>query len=69
MAIGNWELVHEYFLKHSSMEQPERNKIKKQTKKVEEIRKYRMKETGTEKKSPYGLSHPNQNIIIIIKVL
>ena len=34
MTIGNVELMHECFPKHREWEQQERNKTKKQTKKV-----------------------------------
>ena len=49
-------------------EQQEQNKTKRQTKMVEERREYGKKQSWHDQKKSDGLSHPNQNIIIINKI-
>ena len=57
MAIGNWELLHKCFPKHSRMGTA-RMKY--------ERREYGKKSTeGTKERSPDSLSLPNQNTILI----
>ena len=69
MPKGNGELMHECFPKQ--WEQQEWNKIKKQMKKDGKKRGVSMERSkaGTKKTSPDGLSHPNQNTIIIKLIL
>ena len=67
MAIGNGELMHEFFPKHSRMGT---TRMKKDNETVEECKKrgvsmLRSKAGTKEKRSPDGLNYPNQNIIII----
>ena len=50
-------------------EQQERNKIMKQTRKVRREAGVQKEASRHEKKSPDGLSHPNQNIIKINTLL
>ena len=68
MAIGHGELVHECFPKHSRMGTA-RTKLDKETDEDGEKRGVSMESSiaGTNKRSPDGLSHPNQNTIIINK--
>ena len=64
MAMGNMELMHECFPKHSRREQQESNKtIIRLTKTVRERREYGKKKSRHE--SPDSLSLPNQIIILI----
>ena len=69
MAIGNGELVHECFPKHSSMGTA-RMKKNNETDEDGQKRGVRMEKStaGTNKRSPDGLSHPNQNTITIKKI-
>ena len=66
MAIGNMKLMHRYFPKHSIIA---RARMKKSKETVEEGKKrgVRMERSkaGMKKRSPDGLSLPNQNMIII----
>ena len=48
-------------------EQQERNKIKKQAKEVRREESMEKSKAGAKKRSPDGLSHHNQNTIIINK--
>ena len=69
MAIGHGELMHECFPEHSRMGTA-RTKSDKETDddgKKKGVSMERSK-AGTNKISPYGLSHPNQNTIIINKI-
>ena len=67
MAIGNVELMHKCFPKHSRMMRTARMKYDKETDEEGKKRgEFGKKQSGHEKKrSPDGLSHPNQNTIII----
>ena len=56
MAIGNWELMHECFPKHSSMGTA-RMKYDKQTKKVRREDEYGKKQSGHEKKEVQTAYH------------
>ena len=68
MAIGHGELLQECFPKHSRMG-TERNKTKRQTKTVRrEALVWKEAKRARKKTSPDGLSHPNQNTIIINKI-
>ena len=60
MAMGNWELKHEYFAKHLRMGTV-RMKYDKETN--EEVRReYGKRQSGHERKRrPDGISLPNQN--------
>ena len=60
MTIGNVELIHECFPKHSHMG-PQRMKEGKKT----GVSMERSKAGTKEKRSPDGLNNPNQNTIII----
>ena len=66
MAIGNWELIHERFPKHSHMETA---RMKKDKETDEEGKKrgvsMERRKTGKKERSPDGLSQPNQNTIIM----
>ena len=70
MTIGNWELMHECFPKHSRMG----TAGMKQDKKTDEGGKKRglnmeKSKAGTKnKRCPDGLSHPNRNTKIINKM-
>ena len=68
MATGHEELMHECFPKHSRMGTA-RTKEDKETDEDGKKRGLSMKRSkaGTNKRSPDGLSHPNQNTIIINK--
>ena len=68
MAILNGELVHECFPKHSRMGTARTND--KETDEDGKKRGLSMERSkaGTNKRSPDGLSHPNQNTIIINKI-
>ena len=51
-------------------EQRERNKIKRQTKKVRrDARVYKEAKQARKKRNPDCLSHPNQNVLLINKIL
>ena len=68
MAIGHGELKHEYFPKHSRM-----GTARTKYKETDEDGKKRgvsieRNKAGTNKRSPDGLSHPNENTIIINKI-
>ena len=69
MAIGNGELMHECFPKHSRMGTA-RMKLDHETDEDTQKRGVNMEKStaGTNKRSPYGLSHPNRNTIIINKI-
>ena len=69
MAIGNGELIHECFPKHSRMGTA-RMKQDNETHEDTQKRGVSMEksEAGTNK-SPDGLSHPNRNTIIINIIL
>ena len=69
MAKGNGELMHECFPKHSRMGTA-RTKEDKETDEDDTKRGVSMERSkaGTNKRSPDGLSHPNQNTIIINKI-
>ena len=66
MAIANGDLMHECFPKHSRMGTA-RTKLDKETDEEGKKRGVSMERSkaGTKKRSPYGLSHPSQNTIII----
>ena len=66
MAIGNGELMHECFAKHSRMGTA-RMKKDHETDEDTQKRGVSMEKStaGTNKRSSDGLSHPNQNKIII----
>ena len=64
ITIGNGELMHEWFPNIHAWKQQERNRTKK-TDEEGERHEYGKKHSGHEKRSPDGLSHPNQNTIII----
>ena len=71
MAIGNGELVHECFPKHSRMGTA-RTKRDKEIDEGSKKRGVSMEKPKRARKnrSPDGLSHPNQNtIIIIVRIL
>ena len=65
MAIGNGDLMHECFLKHSRM-RIARTKQDKETDEDGKKRGVRMdrSKAGNNKRSPDGLSQPYQNTII-----
>ena len=69
MAIGNGELMHECFPKHWRMGTA-RMKEDKETDEEDKNRGVSAERTkaDTKKRSPDGLSHPNQNTIIINKI-
>ena len=69
MAIGNGELMHESFPKHLRMGTP-RMIQDKETDEGGKKRGVSMEKSkaGTKKRCPDGLSHPNQNTIIINKM-
>ena len=69
MAIGHGELMHDCFPKHSCMGTA-RIKEDKETDEDDEKRSVSMERSkvGRNKKSPDGLSHLNQNTIIINKI-
>ena len=69
MAIGNGELMHECFPKHSRMGTA-RMKWDKKTDEEDKKRGVSVERSkaGTKNSSPDGLSHPNQNTIIINKI-
>ena len=69
MAIGHGELMHKCFPKHSRMGTA-RTKLDKETDEDGKKRGLSMERSkaGTNKRSPDGLSHPNQNTIIINKI-
>ena len=69
MAIENGELMHECFPKHLRMGTA-RTKRDKETDEDGKKRGVSMEKAkrGTNKRSPVGLSHPNQNTIIINKI-
>ena len=69
MAIGNWELMHECFPKHSHMGTA-RMKLDNETDEDGQKRGVSMEKStaGTNKRIPDGLSHPNQNTTIIKKI-
>ena len=65
MAIGNVELVRECFPKHSRMGTA---RLKQDKETYEESKRgvsMEISKEDTKKRSPDGLSHPNQNTIII----
>ena len=70
MVIGNGELMHECFPKHLRMGTA-RMKYDKETDEDGKTRGVSMERSraGTKKRIRNGLSHPNQNIIIINKIL
>ena len=69
MPIGNGKLVHESFTKHLRMGTA-RMKYVKETDEDGKKRGVSMEKSkaGAKKRSPDGLSHPNQNTIIINKI-
>ena len=66
MAIGNWELIHECFPKHSRMGTA-RMKEDNETDEDGKKRGVSMEKSkaGTKERSPNSLSLPNQNTILI----
>ena len=64
MAIGNVELMHECFPKHSLMGKAKKNKETDEEGKKKGVNVERRK-AGKKEKSPDGLNYPNQNTIII----
>ena len=66
MAIGNEELMHEFFFKHSRMGTA-RMKQDKETDEYGKKRGVSMERSkeGTKERSPDGLSLPDQNRILI----
>ena len=62
MAIGNAELLHECFPKHSRMGTAG---MKEDNETDEERREYGKSIAGTKARSPVSLSLPNQNKILI----
>ena len=70
MALESGELMHECFLKHLRMGTA-RMKLDKETDEEGKKRGLSMERSkaGTKKRSPDGLSHPNQNTIIIIIII
>ena len=66
MAIGNGELMQECFPKHSRMGKA-RMKYDNEIDEDAQKRGVSMEKStaGTNKRSPDGLSHPNENTIII----
>ena len=66
MGIGSWELMHKCFPKHLRMGTA---RMKKDNETDEDTQKrgvsMEKSTAGTNKISPDGLSHPNQNTIII----
>ena len=66
MAIGDAELVHECFPKHSRMGTA-RMKEDNETDEDTQKRGVSMEKSteGTNERNPDGLSHPNRNTIII----
>ena len=62
MAMGNGELMHECFPKHSRIGTA---RMKEDKKRAEERREYGKKVQRARIKSPDGLSLPNQNTILI----
>ena len=70
MATVNGELMHQYFTKQLRMGIARTKNIKKQPKKVKREACEQKKAKQVRKiRYPNGLSHPNQNIIIINKIL
>ena len=67
MSIGNWELMHECFPKHSLMvtARMKQDKSTDEEGKMRGVSMGRKKEGPPPKKNLDGLSVPNQNIIII----
>ena len=64
MAIGHGELMHERFPKHSRMGTA-RTKYNKETDEEGKKRSVSITKGARKKRSPDGLSHPNQSTIII----
>ena len=69
MVIGHGELMHECFHKYSRTGTA-RTKKDKETDEDGKKRGVSMERSkaGTNKRSPEGVSHPNQNTIIINKI-
>ena len=65
MAIGNGELMHECFPKHSRMGTARMKLDKERDEEGKKIGASMESKAGTNKISPDGLSHPNQTTIII----
>ena len=69
MAIGNGELMHECFAKHSRVWEQGEVPILIQTEedcKKRGVHEYlEVSKAGTNKRSPDGLSQPNQNTIFL----